>query len=92
MHIFQLHTFGGLVLFDPAGSAPAREGVPRRPALTRRYLSTYLGAEGRLAVLTGDTAGASRAYQHYRLMADPRSSASWRLERLRCPEFAVMSV
>jgi Serine/threonine protein kinase len=29
------------------------------------YLSTFLREEGRLAALTGDTAGAVRAYQHY---------------------------
>jgi len=36
------------------------------------YLSTYLREEGRLAALTGDTAGAIRAYRHYLvLQADP---------------------
>ncbi len=29
------------------------------------YLSTFLREEGRIAALTGDTAGAVRAYQHY---------------------------
>jgi hypothetical protein len=29
------------------------------------YLSTYLREEGRLAALTGDTAGAVTAYRHY---------------------------
>jgi hypothetical protein len=29
------------------------------------YLSTFLREEGRLAALTGDTAGAIRAYQHF---------------------------
>jgi hypothetical protein len=29
------------------------------------YLSSFLSEEGRLAALTGDTAGAVRAYRHY---------------------------
>ena len=38
----------------------------------RYYLSTYLRQEGRLAALTGDRAGAIRAYQHYlALREDP---------------------
>ena len=36
------------------------------------FLSTYLREEGRLAALTGDRAGAIRAYQHYlALRSDP---------------------
>jgi len=53
-----------------------RQGQPRRAleAIRRRasgfgigtlYLSTFLREEGRLSLLTGDTAGAVRAYHHY---------------------------
>jgi hypothetical protein len=44
------------------------------------YLSTFLREEGRLAALTGDTAGAIRAYQHYlalrRILSRRRSRSS----------------
>ena len=50
----------------------------------RRYLSTYLGEEGRLAALTGDTAGAIRADQHYlALRADPEPPLRAERDRVR---------
>jgi serine/threonine-protein kinase len=56
--------------------AEAQGNLPRALKAVRRragsydllpawYLSTFLHEEGRLAALTGDTAGAIRAYQHY---------------------------
>ena len=55
---------------DPRGALSA---VRRRIfGLEPWFLSTYLREEGRLAVLTGDTTGAIRAYQHYlALRSDP---------------------
>jgi hypothetical protein len=48
------------------------------------YLSTFLHEEGRLAALTGDTAGAIRAYQHYMMFhSDPEPEARAEVERVR---------
>jgi hypothetical protein len=48
------------------------------------YLSTFLHEEGRLAALTGDTAGAIRAYQHYlALRPDPEPEVKPEVERVR---------
>jgi serine/threonine-protein kinase len=47
-------------------------------------LSTFLREEGRLAALTGDTAGARRAYDHYlSLRDDPEPSVLPEVERVR---------
>ena len=48
------------------------------------YLSTFLREEGRLAALTGDTAGAIRAYQHYMMFhSDPEPEMKPEVERVR---------
>lgn len=48
------------------------------------FMSSYLGEEGRLAALTGDTAGAVRAYRHYlALRFDPEPSVQPKVERVR---------
>jgi hypothetical protein len=48
------------------------------------FLSTYLREEGRLAALTGDRAGAIRAYQHYlALRANPEPAMRPQVERVR---------
>ena len=48
------------------------------------YLSTYLREEGRLAALTGDTAGAIRAYRHYlALRPDPEPGIEPEVDRVR---------
>ncbi len=53
----------------------------RGPAL---YLSTYLREEGRLAALTGDRAGAVRAYQHYlALRSDPEPALKPEVDQVR---------
>ncbi len=45
---------------------------PGRYSMFPWYLSTFLREEGRLAALTGDTAGAVQAYRHYlALRPDP---------------------
>jgi hypothetical protein len=47
-------------------------------------LSTYDREEGRLSLLTGDTAGATRAWTHYlALRADPEPSVRPEVERIR---------
>jgi hypothetical protein len=49
-----------------------------------RYLSTFLGEEGRVAALIGDTAGAIRAYQHYlAVRPNPEPAAKAEVERVR---------
>jgi hypothetical protein len=61
-------------LLEAQGNLRGALAAVRRRAygLVPRYLSTYLREEGRLAALTGDTAGARRAYQHYlALRSDP---------------------
>jgi tetratricopeptide (TPR) repeat protein/predicted negative regulator of RcsB-dependent stress response len=48
------------------------------------YFSTTLREEGRIAVLTGDRAGAVRAYQHYlALRSDPEPSQKPEVEQVR---------
>ena len=48
------------------------------------YLSTFLREEGRLAALTGDTAGAIRAYRHYvALRPDPEPAVRPAVEAVR---------
>jgi hypothetical protein len=48
------------------------------------YLSTYLREEGRLAAITGDRAGAIRAYQHYlALRTNPEPSVRPQVEQVR---------
>jgi eukaryotic-like serine/threonine-protein kinase len=49
-----------------------------------QFLSTYLREEGRLAALTGDTAGAIKSYQHYLVLrSDPEPSIKSEVERVR---------
>jgi serine/threonine-protein kinase len=48
------------------------------------FLSTYLREEGRLAALTGDRAGAIRAYQHYlALRANPEPALRPQVEQVQ---------
>jgi hypothetical protein len=52
--------------------------------LAPTYLSTFLREEGRLAALTGDTAGAIHAYQHYlALRSNPEPRLRPEVERVR---------
>jgi hypothetical protein len=54
-------------LLEAQGNLPGALAAVRRRVYglgLRRYLSTYLREEGRLAALAGDTAGAIRAHQH----------------------------
>jgi hypothetical protein len=69
---------------DPASALRAlrRRGGPFgiRPI----YQSSFLREEGRLAALTGDTAGAIRAYRHYlALRYDPEPSIRPEVQRVR---------
>ncbi len=68
---------------DPRAALAA---VRRRPYVSTLvlYLSTFLREEGRLAALTGDSAGAIRAYKHYlALRSDPEPSIKPEVERVR---------
>jgi eukaryotic-like serine/threonine-protein kinase len=48
------------------------------------FLSTYLREEGRLAALTGDRAGAIRAYQHFlALRSDPEAALESQVKQVR---------
>jgi hypothetical protein len=62
-------------LLEKQGNLPRALATVRRRDYGLRtppYLSTYLREEGRLAALTGDTASAITAYQHYlALRSDP---------------------
>jgi tetratricopeptide (TPR) repeat protein len=74
---------------EAQGNLPlALKAVRRRAGsydlLPAWYLSTFLHEEGRLAALTGDTAGAVRAYQHYlALRPDPEPEVKPEVERVR---------
>jgi serine/threonine-protein kinase len=75
-------------LAEMQGDLPRALGAVRRPGggyqLAPTYLSTFLREEGRLATLTGDTAGAVRAYQHYlALRPNPEPRVRPEVERVR---------
>ncbi len=64
----------------------ALEAVRRRSYAYHRteYVAAHLREEGRLAALTGDQAGAVRAYQHYlALRSDPEPALSSEVEQVR---------
>jgi TolB-like protein/tetratricopeptide (TPR) repeat protein len=74
---------------EEQGDLPrALRAVRRRASgytlLPHWYLSTFLREEGRLAALTGDTAGAVRAYGHFlALRPDPEPELRPEVERVR---------
>jgi serine/threonine-protein kinase len=76
-------------LAETQGNLPlALRAVRRRASgydlLPTWYLSTFLHEEGRLAAVTGDTAGAIRAYQHYlALRPNPEPEVKPEVERVR---------
>jgi len=54
------------------------------------FLSSFVREEGRLAALTGDSAGAVRAYRHYLMFRfDPEPSVRPEVERVR-RELAIL--
>ncbi len=64
----------------------ALAAVRRRPLAPggEEYLSGYLEAEGRLAAVTGDQAGATRAYRHYlALRSAPEPTVAAEVARVR---------
>jgi hypothetical protein len=66
--------------------ATARAGLRRRPYAYHLsdYLAPHLREEGRLAALTGDTAGAVSAYRHYlALRSDPEPAVRPGVEAVR---------
>jgi serine/threonine-protein kinase len=81
-------------LFEATGDRASALAATRRrlyDVAEPRFLSTYLREEGRLAALTGDTAGAIRAYRHYLILqADPEPAAQPRVQRVRA-EFAILT-
>jgi eukaryotic-like serine/threonine-protein kinase len=61
-----------------------RRRAGRYNMLPTWYLSSFLREEGRLAGLTGDTAGAIRAYQHFLMLrSDPEPEMREGTERVR---------
>jgi hypothetical protein len=56
------------------------------------YMSTFLREEGRLSALTGDTAGAIRAYRHYlALRRDPEPALRPEVEQVRAELAALLT-
>jgi DNA-binding SARP family transcriptional activator len=73
-------------LHERAGNLPAALRAVRRGRwfFPAEFLSTHLRQEGRLAALTGDTAGAIAAYRQYlELRAQPEPSLQPAAERVR---------
>jgi hypothetical protein len=75
-------------LWEREGDLPRALAAARRRSCPfdtcPRYLSTSLREEGRLAALSGDTAGAVRAYRHYlALRPNPAPSVKPAVERVR---------
>ena len=75
-------------LWETQGDLPRALAAARRRAGTYAdwppCLSSFVREEGRLAALTGDRAGAIRAYRHYLMFRyDPEPSAQPEVERVR---------
>jgi tetratricopeptide (TPR) repeat protein len=73
-------------LHEAMGDSRAALAAIRRRAygFQPQYLSTYLREEGRLAALTGDTAGAIKAYRHYlALRSEPEPALKPEVQRVR---------
>jgi serine/threonine-protein kinase len=75
-------------LYEERGDLSAALATLRRrpyhPVYGIPYLSTFLYEEARLAALTGDTAGASRAYRHYlALRSDPEPALAGKIYSVR---------
>jgi DNA-binding SARP family transcriptional activator/TolB-like protein len=69
---FPRHRFLARLWEERGDSRRALAAVRRRPRPQVRYLASDLVEEGRFAALSGDTAGAVRAYRHYlALRLDP---------------------
>jgi hypothetical protein len=81
-------------LFEAAGDRTSALAAVRRrlyDVAEPLFLSSYLREEGRLAALTGDTAGAVRAYRHYlALQANPEPAFQRRVRAVRA-ELARLS-
>jgi serine/threonine-protein kinase len=78
------------------GDLPLALSALRRRAggfmLAPHFMSAFLREEGRLSALTGDTAGAIRAYQHYlALRRDPEPALRPEVERVRAELSALLS-
>jgi hypothetical protein len=73
-------------LLEAQGDVPRALAAARRRTFGNypRYLPTFLREEGRLAALSGDTAGAIAAYRHYlALRSDPEPAVRPEVERVR---------
>ncbi|MEO8140226.1 MAG: hypothetical protein ABI742_11295, partial [Gemmatimonadota bacterium] len=75
-------------LWEQAGDLSRALSATRRRTgayvLAPLYMSSFLREEGRLAALSGDTAGAVHAYRHYlALRPDPEASVRPAVERVR---------
>ena len=82
-----MYAVGNLVAarqYEARGERPRALAVIRRRATWNGFLSTLLREEGRLAALTGDRAGAIRAYRHYlTLRSDPEPHLRPAVDRVR---------
>jgi hypothetical protein len=82
-------------LLEKQGNLPRALATVRRREYGLRtppYLSTYLREEGRLAALTGDTAAAIKAYQHYlALRSNPEPVLKPEVERVRSELAGLMT-
>ncbi|MFN2564380.1 MAG: tetratricopeptide repeat protein [Gemmatimonadaceae bacterium] len=83
----QMVTVGSLIaarLHETRGEIRLSLDLVRRRSVWNMYLSTQLREEGRLAALSGDRAGALRAYRHYlALRGDPEPALRPEVERVR---------
>jgi hypothetical protein len=73
-------------LLEAQGDVPRALAAARRRTFGNypRYLPSFLREEGRLAALSGDTAGAIAAYRHYlALRSDPEPAVRPQVERVR---------
>jgi hypothetical protein len=81
-------------LLEAQGDLPRALAAARRRSFEMypRFLPTFLREEGRLAALTGDTAGAITAYRHYlALRWDPEPSIKPQVEQVRAELAALVA-
>ncbi len=77
---------------DLAGALRAARRGPGQLMGRPNYLTTFLREEGRLAALTGDKAGAIRAYQRYLMLRyDPEPSVRPEVDRVRSHLAALLA-
>ena len=83
-------------LYERRGDRRAALTAVRRRAYAyhrTEYMATHLREEARLAALTGDSAGAARAYQHYlALRSESEPGSRGEVEEVRAERARLLGI